>query len=76
MYKWGFALRLIGVGWYIACAIILGALGGWWLDSKFNTSPILALVGLLVGTFMAFYGLYRLLLPIIEREQKGRKEKS
>lgn len=76
MDKWGFALRLIGMGWYVASAILLGTLGGLWLDNKFNTKPILALVGVLAGTFMAFYGLYRLLLPGIEREQKGRKGKN
>ena len=42
------ALRLVGVGWYIGTCIVLGVLGGLWFDDKFNTTPIMVIVGLVV----------------------------
>jgi len=65
MSRWGAALRLIGVGFYIGGCIVLGVLVGLWLDSKLNTQPILVIVGLVLGLLMAFYGVYQLLLPLI-----------
>lgn len=66
------AFRLIGVGFYIGGCIVGGLLVGLWLDSKFNTSPILVIVGLLVGLFLAFYGVYQMLLPLLNnKREKG-----
>ncbi|MFC2038772.1 AtpZ/AtpI family protein [Chloroflexota bacterium] len=62
-------MRFIGVGWYVGSCIILGVLGGLWLDNKFNTSPFLILAGLLFGLGIAFYGMYRMLLPIMRNKQ-------
>ena len=61
----GAALRLIGVGFFIGGSIFLGVLAGLWLDSRLNTGPILVIVGLLLGITVAFYGVYRMLLPLI-----------
>ena len=73
MFRWQAALRLMGVGWFIGGCILLGVLGGLWLDSKFNTSPILVIVGLIVGVGIAFYGVYRMILPNInKRGNKGK----
>ncbi len=63
------ALRLIGVGWYIGSCIILGVIGGLWLDNKFNTKPILVIVGLILGIIVAFYGTYRMILPLIRNKR-------
>lgn len=65
MSKWVAALRLIGVGFFIGGAIVLGVVGGLWLDSKLNTGPALVIVGLLLGIIVAFYGVYQMLLPLI-----------
>ncbi len=66
------ALRFIGVGFYIGGSIVLGVVAGRWLDSKLNTEPILVIVGLVFGLFMAFYGVYRMLLPLIgNKREKG-----
>ena len=62
-------MRFIGVGWYIGSCIVLGVLGGLWLDNKFNTSPILVIVGLILGLVVAFYGMYQMLLPLIKNKQ-------
>jgi ATP synthase protein I len=65
MRRWGAALRFIGVGWFIGISIVGGVFGGLWLDDKFGTSPILVIVGLILGLVVAFYGVYRMLLPLI-----------
>ena len=57
------AWRLVGVGWYIGGCIAAGVFVGRWLDSKFNTSPILVITGLVVGSLIAFFGVYHLLVP-------------
>ncbi len=62
------ALRLIGVGWYVGGCIVLGVLGGLWLDGKLHTS-MLVVVGLILGVAVAFYGVYRMVLPNINRKQ-------
>ena len=69
MSKWVAALRLVGVGFFIGGSIVLGVFAGLWLDSKLNTSPILVIVGLILGIVIAFYGVYQMLLPLIGNEQ-------
>ncbi len=70
MSRWVAALRLTGVGFYIAACILLGIYGGLWLDGKLNTKPILMIVGLLLGLTVAFYGVYRMIRPLIDNRQK------
>ena len=72
MGRWSAAFRLIGVGFYIGGSIVLGVVVGRWLDSKLNTEPILVIVGLIVGTIVAFYGVYRMLLPLIGNQRDRR----
>ena len=74
MSRWGTALKVVGVGWYIGICIVLGVWGGLWLDSKLNTKPILVIVGLVLGIIVAFYGVYRMVLPNIS--SKGNKGKN
>ena len=63
------ALRLIGVGWYIGSCIVLGVFGGRWLDGKLNSEPICIIVGLVLGITVAFYGTYRMILPLIRNKR-------
>jgi ATP synthase protein I len=63
------ALRLSGVGFFIGGSIALGVFAGLWADSKFNTKPILVIVGLLLGVAVAFYGVYQMLLPLLRDKQ-------
>ena len=53
--------RLMGVGWAVALSIAGGSGGGFWLDSQFDTSPVLTLVGLAIGIVVAFAGMIRIL---------------
>ena len=69
MKRWVAALRFIGIGWYIGICIVLGVIGGLWLDSKFNTKPFLVIVGLILGIIVAFHGVYRMLLPLIRNKE-------
>jgi len=72
MRRWELAFRLVGVGWYIGICIFLGVFAGLWLDKKFDTSPILVIVGLILGITIAFYGVYRMILPLIgDKDDKG-----
>ncbi len=65
MSRWVAALRLVGVGFFVGGSILLGVLGGQWLDNKLNSEPIWVIVGLLLGLVIAFYGVYRMLLPFM-----------
>lgn len=69
--RWIWALQFVGVGWYIALCIVLGTLGGVWLDRRLGTSPLFSLLGILGGTALGFYGLYRMLAPGL-RQNGGR----
>ena len=67
MKNWGPALRFIGLGTYIGFTIFAGVLLGLWLDGVFHTKPFLLLVGLFLGIVMAFYGAYKMILPILNK---------
>jgi ATP synthase protein I len=67
------ALRLIGVGWFVGICIVLGILGGRWLDDKFHSRGLFIVAGLIVGLAVAFYGVYRMILPNINKKTKGSK---
>ncbi|MCH7631785.1 MAG: AtpZ/AtpI family protein, partial [Planctomycetes bacterium] len=53
-------LRLLGIGWYVAICISGGAVGGFWLDNRLESSPIFTLVGTLLGVALAVVVLRRL----------------
>lgn len=70
---WVWTLKFLGVGWYVAFCIVLGTALGLWADSAWGTTPILALVGVTLGTVVAIYSLYRMLAPGLRRTgDKGR----
>ncbi len=68
------ALRLTGVGFFIGISIAGGAFLGLWLDTKLNTSPLLVLTGLFLGLFVAGYGVYKMLLPLLSGNDARRKK--
>ena len=69
------ALRVTGLGWYIALCILLGVLGGLWLDKKANTAPLCMLLGTLLGVAVAFYGTYKMVVPLLRyTKRQGRDE--
>ncbi len=62
---WVVALRLTGLGWYIAFCVagdvLLGLLG----DNLLGTTPLFILAGTVLGSVVAFWGTYRMILPIL-----------
>ena len=67
------ALRLLGLGWYVAACIVVGVVAGIFLDSRFGTKPIFTLLGVLLGTVAAFYGLYKMVSPLFNPGSTARK---
>ena len=65
MNWWVVALRLTGLGWYIAACIVVGVLGGLGLDKLVNTLPLFTLLGTVLGTIAAFWGVYKLVRPVL-----------
>ena len=66
------ALGLTGIGFFIAGSIILGLLGGLWLDSKLNSEPFFLIAGLILGIVVAFFGVYNMVRPFLgNKHNKG-----
>lgn len=65
MVWWVVALRLTGLGWYVALCIVAGVLIGIALDAVAGTAPLLLLVGVVLGSVAAFWGVYKLILPVL-----------
>jgi len=70
---WALALRFTGIGWYIAACIILGVGAGLILDKVFNTQILFLLVGLVLGSVGAGYGVYRMVLPLVKEVDRDLK---
>jgi F0F1-type ATP synthase assembly protein I len=75
MDKRNLVFRLIGTSFYIGVCIFLGVFGGLKLDQKFNTQPILILVGLILGLIVGFWGFYRMVVPIIKEYSEPKKNR-
>ena len=67
------AFRLVGIGWYVALCIALGTGGGVWLDRRFDLTPVLTLVGLLLGLGLALFGGYVMLMDVVLAVGQRRK---
>ena len=75
MREWLIALNVMGLGFFVPITIILGILGGRWLDQKTGTLPLWSIVGLVLGILVAAYGVYQMLKPYMtENNGKNRKE--
>lgn len=70
------AMRLIGIGWYFAVCIVIGVVGGVFLDRLAGTEPLLTLLGLVLGFVFAFYGGYQMLMEVLrpDRQKSGRPD--
>ena len=64
-------LQFIGLGWYVAGSILLGAFVGFWIDQKITSIrfPLFGLLGLLLGISTSFYGIYVLILRFLKEEE-------
>ena len=66
-------LQLVGVGWYIAICIVGGLLVGLWIDGKLGALPIFSLTGIILGTVIAFYGMYKMVVPLLNNNRSLEK---
>jgi len=73
MMNWGRAMALMGIGWYIALCIVIGAGVGIWLDHVFGTRIVLTLVGLTLGLMLAMYGAYKMIVAVMKDNLDGGK---
>ena len=65
------ALRLTGLGWYVAACIVIGIVGGVWLGKLTGQVALMVLAGTVLGSVVAFYGVYRMVLPAIYGSRRG-----
>jgi hypothetical protein len=70
----GPAARLLGIGTYVAVCIVLGTLGGRWLDGQFDTGSLLTVIGLFLGLGLAIYGAVQQLFDVLHEIDARRKE--
>jgi len=68
--RWVAALRLTGVGFYIGGCILGGVFLGLWIDRMFDFTPLFTFLGLGLGLLAAFYGTYRMLVPVLRGKDK------
>ena len=61
------AFGLVGIGFYLATAIVGMTWLGHWLDGRVGSEPLLTLVFLVFGLGLGFYGAYRRLRDVLER---------
>jgi hypothetical protein len=66
--------RLLGIGFYVALAILLPTLGGRFLDGEFDSRPAFTLAGLIFGLIIALYGGYRQLMEVLDEINRRRTE--
>lgn len=62
----------LGLGTQLAATIILMFFLGRWLDSKFNTFPILMLICSFLG---GFAGIYNFIKTVLELNEKNKLDK-
>jgi len=64
------AMQLIGVGFVVILPIVGGVALGVWLDEKLDTRPILIIIGLFLGLATAAVGVYKMLEPLLNKQNK------
>ena len=62
---WAVALRLTGLGWWVGVSIAGGVFAGVYLDGWIGTKVVFTVVGILLGTIVAFYGVYQMVKPFL-----------
>lgn len=79
MKEWVRPLQfLLTVGWYVALSLIVPVGIGYWLDQPgmFNKRPLFTFIGLGLGTIVAFFGLFKMLLYYAKRERENLKKEN
>jgi len=61
------------LGMQLAVAVLLGTVLGYWLDQKLHTTPILLLIGVLLGGTAGFINVYKTVYPAIKQKRADKK---
>ncbi len=64
-------LSLVGIGSYLATAIVVPTVIGHYLDDRFGTEPVLTLALLVVGLMAGFLGAYRQLRDVLRESERS-----
>ncbi len=56
----GYLVLFTEIGFTLLVTTLLGALGGYQLDQRFGTVPILSMTGFFLGLGIGTYGIYKL----------------
>ena len=72
---WITGVQFVGLGWFIALAILAGTFGGLFLDRWVGTEPLFLLSGLLLGIVLAFYGTYRMVVRYLAGQENSSEGK-
>lgn len=67
-------LEFLGIGWFVAVSLLAAILGGLWLDRRFDTLPWFTLLCLVGGCVLAFYGMYRMVIRILNKDEDQPKD--
>ena len=59
-HMWRLAARYSSLGIEMAAAVMIGSVGGWWLDGKLQTEPWLFWLGFVVGIGAAVRAVVRI----------------
>lgn len=65
--------RAGALGMEFAAAVVVCLLAGWWADGKLGTSPWLTLAGVILGSIVGFWSIYRM-AKNLERESEDGPE--
>ena len=63
---------LFNIGWFVALSLVVPTAIGLWLDApeRFNARPLCTLIGFVLGTATAGYGLYKMLRKFIDEQKE------
>ncbi|MCF7810738.1 AtpZ/AtpI family protein [bacterium] len=69
--SWATAGTYTHLGFTIAASVLLLFFGGYWLDNKIGTTPLLAIAGAFIGAAGGFINLVRSLNQIQKKKQNN-----
>lgn len=66
----------LNLGTQLTASIVLTGALGWWLDSTFNTSPVLVVVGLCFGVIAGMVHFFKQISVLLKRQEEAKKAKN
>ena len=73
LQAYGKAVTYVGLGVELVVPVLLCLFVGQWLDAKLDTTPVLMLIGALLGAAAGFTGFIRTVLKLQRGNRRGQK---